>query len=364
MSIVVKMGSSMVASDDGGLRTKVLDSITEEVGDLEQEGQRIVLVTSGAIARGMRLLNLDRRPEAMEDLQACSAIGQGDLFRAYQRRLDRRGVLTAQILLTAADLSDRSSYLNARQTLSRLIKWGTVPVVNENDTTATDEITFGDNDFLAAQLAGLIGAELLVLLTNTDGLFTANPHKDASARLIPRVDSWEDLSPLSLEEGRSAFGTGGMASKIRAARIASESGVAVVICNGTKQGALTRAVGRDPEGTWIEPARTRTPPYKRWLRDAKAPVGSVYVDGGAEQRLMNDGTSLLAVGVRGVEGHFDAGDAVYVRGFHGGMVIGKGISNFSSEELQRIKGKRSEDIGTLIEGTPEEVIHRDRFVLL
>lgn len=312
----------------------------------------------------MRLLDLPKKPEAMEDLQACSAIGQGDLFRAYQRRFDRRGVLTAQILLTAADLAERSSYVNAKQTLQRLIRWRTVPVVNENDTTATDEITFGDNDFLAAQIAGLIEADLLVLLTNTDGLFTANPRLVPDARLIPRVEDWDNLSALETEEGTSAFGTGGMASKIRAARIASESSVAVVICNGTTRGDLRQAANGERVGTWFAPRPTPTPPYKRWLRDAKAPAGSLFIDQGAARKLRHDGASLLAVGVHRVEGRFDAGDAVMVKGLHDDVLVGKGISNFSSRELQQVKGMRTEEVAKLLDGADEEVIHRDRFVLL
>jgi glutamate 5-kinase len=354
----------MVAHDDGGLRTKVLDAITEEVAGLESQGHRIVLVTSGAIARGMRLLDLPRRPEAMEDLQACSAIGQGDLFRAYQRRLDRYGVLTAQVLLTAADFSERSSYVNAQQTLRRLMWWRTVPVVNENDTTATDEITFGDNDFLAAQLAALIEADVLILLTNTDGLFTADPRFDPKAQLIPRVDDWNELSDFEVEEGRSAFGTGGMASKLRAARIASESGVAVVICNGTKSGALRQAASGGQIGTWFSPRQAQASPYKRWLRDAKTPTGALFVDRGAAEKLRHQGASLLAVGIRRVEGRFDTGDAVMVEGLEDDGPIGKGISNFSSRELQQVKGLRSEEVARLLEGADDEVIHRDRFVLL
>lgn len=354
----------MVASDDGSLRTKVLDSITEEVAALEKGGHRIVLVTSGAIARGIRLLNLKERPERMEELQASSAIGQADLFRAYQRRLDRRGVLTAQILLTAGDLSERSSFLNARQTLRRLIRWGAVPVVNENDTTATDEIRFGDNDFLAAQLAGLIEADLLVLLTNTDGLFTSNPQRDVNARFIPRVESWDQVEELETDEGTSAFGTGGMASKVRAARIASESGVAVVICNGTKPGVLRDVAEGEQRGTWFPPSRAQVPPYKRWLRDAKPSAGTLLVDHGAAEKLRHGGASLLAVGVHGIQGRFDAGDAVTVKILDDGNLVGKGITSFSAGELQVIKGMRSYEIAQVIDGAADEVIHRDRFVLL
>src|SRR5919106_1327544 len=198
MTLVVKLGSSIVAADDGELRVDVLDSVCAQVAELEQGGERVVMVTSVAIARGIRLLDLPARPRAMDELQAASAVGQGDLFRAYQSRLAEGGTRSAQVLLTAADIAARTNYLNARQTLRRLIEWGVVPVVNENDTTATDEITFGDNDFLAAQVAILIGARLLVLLTDTAGLHTADPRVDPDARLIDTVDDFAALDAYEI----------------------------------------------------------------------------------------------------------------------------------------------------------------------
>src|SRR6476659_6144280 len=190
MTLVVKLGSSIVAADDGELRADVLDSVCEQVAQLERGGERVVMVTSGAIARGMRLMELPVRPRAMDELQAASAVGQGDLFRAYESRLSSHGTRAAQVLLTAADIAARTNYLNARQTLNRLIEWGVVPVVNENDTTATDEISFGDNDFLAAQVALLLDARLLVLLTNVDGVFSADPGADQGAALVESVEDF------------------------------------------------------------------------------------------------------------------------------------------------------------------------------
>src|SRR5215475_729965 len=200
MTLVVKLGSSVVANDDGSLRGDVLDSVCAQVGALEQGGERVVLVTSGAIARGMRLLDLDERPRAMDELQACSAVGQGDLFDAYRARLEAGGTKAAQVLLTLSDVSERSHYLNVRQTLERLLAWGLVPVINDNDTTSTDEITFGDNDFLAALVSALLGARLLVLLTNTDGVFTADPRTDPSAELVARIDDARVLETITIGE--------------------------------------------------------------------------------------------------------------------------------------------------------------------
>ncbi len=224
MTLVVKLGSSIVAADDGELRADVLDAVCAQVVELERGGERVVMVTSGAIARGMRLLELPARPRAMDELQAASAVGQGDLFRAYEQRLAAGGTRSAQVLLTAADIAARTNYLNARRTLRRLIEWGVVPVVNENDTTATDEISFGDNDFLAAQVAILLDARLLVLLTNVDGVFTADPGSGAETSLIDSVEDLSELEGLEIGDRTSAFGSGGMRSKVAAAGMASEAG--------------------------------------------------------------------------------------------------------------------------------------------
>src|ERR671935_1626347 len=203
MTVVAKLGSSIVAADDGTLRSDVLDSVCEQVADLHHGGENVVLVTSGAIARGMRLMELERRPSAIDEMQAASAVGQGSLYRAYEERLASRGVHTAQVLLTSFDMSARMHYLNARQTLRRLLEWRAVPVVNENDTTATDEITFGDNDFLSAQVAILLDARLLVLLTDTLGLHTADPRADPAAELVPEVSDFAQLDRYEIGEDTS-----------------------------------------------------------------------------------------------------------------------------------------------------------------
>jgi glutamate 5-kinase len=360
MTLVVKLGSSIVAADDGELRTEVLDSVCSQVADLRRSGEDVVMVTSGAIARGIRLLELGARPTEMDALQAASAVGQGDLFRAYETRLAGEGVRAAQVLLTLSDVSERAHYLNARQTLQRLLRWGVVPIVNENDTTATDEITFGDNDFLAALVAGLLKARLLVLLTNTDGVFTADPRTDPGAELLTDTTNLDavEIGPTS------QFGSGGMGRKITAARIASESGVGVVICNGTTAGSLAAAVAGEEIGT-----RFRAQPaalgslYKLWLKYAKQPSGSLVVDDGAAERLRESGSSLLAVGIDGVEGSFRAGDAVRVLA-RNRVEIGKGIVEFPAAEVRRIMGRKTAEVRELFPDAADEVIHRDRFVLL
>jgi glutamate 5-kinase len=364
MTLVVKLGSSVVAADDGSLRTDVLDSVCAQVAALERSGERVVLVTSGAIARGMRLLDLPERPRAMDELQACSAVGQGDLYQAYRERLEAGGTKAAQVLLTLPDFSERSSYLSARQTLVRLLAWGLVPVINENDTTATDEITFGDNDFLASLTAALLGARLLVLLTNTDGVFTADPRTDPAAELIGRIDDAAALERIEIGAS-SLLGRGGMESKIASARIASESGVPAVICNGTRDGELAAAIEGGEVGTrFAARVEDKLTPYKLWLKHAKQPNGTIEVDRGAAERLQKSGSSLLAVGVVGAGGLFRPGDAVWVKGEGDAGALGKGISEYSFEDLAKATGRNSAYLREHHPNLPEEVIHRDRFVLL
>ena len=363
MTLVVKLGSSIVAADDGELRADVLDSVCEQVARLEQRGERVVMVTSGAIARGMRLMEMSQRPTAMDELQATSAIGQGDLFRAYERRLSSHRVRAAQVLLTASDISTRANYINARHTIDRLLRWGVVPVVNENDTTATDEITFGDNDFLAAQLAVLLRARLLILLTNTEGVFNMHPAAEG-ARMIREISNPSHLEELEIGDETSQFGRGGMGRKIAAAEIASQSGVQAVICDGTVPGTLLRAVERGDVGTLFPPHQGKVPAFKLWLRHAKAPKGGIYVDPGAALRLRESGASLLPVGIQEVAGSFEPGDAVLVYDFGQEELLGKGISEYSARDLRDIAGLKSDEVRRRFPGAADEVIHRDRFVLL
>jgi glutamate 5-kinase len=362
MTLVVKLGSSIVAADDGELRADVLDSVCAQVSELEQGGERVVLVTSGAIARGMRLLELPARPQAMDELQAASAVGQGDLFRAYESRLAQGGTRAAQVLLTAADIAARTNYLNARRTLRRLIEWGVVPVVNENDTTATDEISFGDNDFLAAQVALLLDARLLVLLTNVDGLYARDPDRDPEPELIPEVADFSELEGLAIGDRTSAFGSGGMRSKVAAAEMASEAGIPAVICNGTEPGTLTAAAAGEPCGTRFASQEPKSSSFKLWLKYAKPSRGRLRVDDGAARVLRESGSSLLPVGIVDVYGSFEAGDAIDIAG--DGETIGKGITDYSSRELQRVIGMQTAQVRELLPHAAEEVVHRDRFVLL
>jgi len=361
MTVVAKLGSSIVADDDGALRTSVLDAVCAQVAELHHEGENVVLVTSGAIARGMRLMGLDRRPSAIDEMQAASAVGQGSLFRAYEERLAAGDVHAAQVLLTSFDMSARMHYLNARQTLRRLLDWRAVPVINENDTTATDEITFGDNDFLSAQVAILLDARLLVLLTDTRGLHTADPRSNPGAELIEEVTSFDQLERYEIGDRTSAFGSGGMRSKVAAAEMASAAGIEVVVCDGTEPRSFLAAARDERVGTRFASHPERTPSFKLWLRYAKPSQGRVVVDEGAARVLRERGSSLLPVGVTGVEGEFAAGDAVEV--VCDGDVVGKGIVNYSAGELGRIKGLKSTEVAERIPDAAEEAVHRNYFVL-
>jgi glutamate 5-kinase len=359
---VVKLGSSIVADDGGELRSDALARMCDEVAALHAGGRDVVVVTSGAIARGMRVMGLPMRPSAIEELQAASAVGQGKLYRVYDELLRARGVTSAQVLLTFFDMSARSHYVNARQTLRKLLEWRVVPVINENDTTTTDEISFGDNDFLAAQVAILLGSDVLVLLTDTDGLYTADPRRDPGARLLDEVSDFAVLQDLQIGHRGSPIGSGGMRSKVVAAEMATAAGIPTVVCNGGRPGALARAVAGEREGTRFAPQPVRHSSFKLWLKYAKPALGTITVDAGAARALREGGTSLLPVGIVEVAGAFDAGDAVEVLG-DGDRLIGKGISNYAAGELRRIKGLKTAQVRELLPQATEEAVHRDYFVL-
>jgi len=362
-SLVVKMGSSIVADSTGELREDVLARICDAVAARHAAGDEVVLVTSGAIARGMRLMDLPARPAAMEELQAASAVGQGKLYRAYDELLAAREVPSAQVLLTFFDMSARTHYLNARHTLRKLLDWGVVPVINENDTTTTDEISFGDNDFLAAQVAILLGSDRLVLLTSTDGLYSADPTLDPDARPVAEISSIEQLEELDIGFSSSPLGSGGMRSKVVAAEMATAAGIPVTITSGLDAETVRGALDGGGVGTRFHPQDGRVSSFKLWLKYAKPTHGSLVVDAGAERALRERGTSLLPVGIVDVRGDFEAGDAVEVRARAGGRPIGKGIVNYSAVELRRIKGMKSDAVSEAIPRAAQEAVHRDYFVL-
>jgi len=358
---VVKLGSSIVAHDDGRVRVEVLGAVCDEVAQRSRAGDEVVLVTSGAIARGLDVLGMPIRPTAIEELQAASAVGQGKLFRVWDELLRERELTSAQVLLTFFDLGARTHYLNARQTLQTLLRWRVVPVINENDTTATEEISFGDNDFLAAQVAILVGADALVLLTDTDGLHTADPGSDPEATLVDEVTDFASLRDLQIGHSTSPLGSGGMRSKVVAAEMATAGGIETVICNGRRPGALGAALAGAAEGTRFRAQPSRYSSFKLWLKYAKPSRGTVRVDAGAARALRDGGTSLLPVGIVDVTGAFDVGDAVDVAS--DSEVIGKGIVNYSAIELRQVAGMKSAQVRELLPRASDEAVHRDYFVL-
>jgi glutamate 5-kinase len=358
------MGSTLVADERGDVREAVLRGICAQMAALCARSHSPVMVTSGAIALGMRLMGMPIRPTAMEELQAASAVGQGPLYDVYTDMLAEHGVKTAQVLLTFHDVSARMQYLNARRTLRKLIDWGVIPVINENDTTATDEISFGDNDILAAQVSILLSADLLVILSDVDALYTTDPSRKANARRVEEVRDLGELGDYEIGMSSSHIGSGGMRSKVLAAEMATSAGIPVVICHGREPGTLEQAVAGDSVGTRFHPQARRQSSFKLWLKYAKASSGRVLVDEGAERALRDQGTSLLPVGVVEVEGDFEAGDAVDVASASDGQrAVGKGISNYSAAELRRVKGLKSEAVREVLPRASEEAVHRDYFVL-
>jgi len=360
-TVVVKLGSSIVADERGDVRADVLGRICDELASLHHDGDAVLVVTSGAIARGMGVMQLPLRPRAMDELQAASAVGQGKLYQVYDELLRSRGVLSAQVLLTFFDMSARTHYLNARQTLRKLLEWRVVPVINENDTTTTDEISFGNNDFLAAQVAILLGAELLILLTDADGVFTADPRAQPDAQLVAEVSEFEELEGLDIGHATSPLGSGGMRSKVVAAEMATAAGIPAVIANGLTAGTILGAAAGEPIGTRFAAREGRYSSFKLWLKYAKPARGRVVVDAGAARALREGGTSLLPVGIVDVAGEFDAGDAIEVA--HDGVAVGKGISNYSADELRQVRGLKSGDVRELVPRASPEAVHRDYFVL-
>ena len=362
--VVIKLGSSVVAADDGELRLEVVSRVCAEAAALRAAGESVVLVTSGAIARGMRALAMSARPKAMDELQAASAVGQGKLYRTYDELLQSHGVPSAQVLLTFFDLSARMHYLNARQTLRKLVEWRIVPVINENDTTTTDEISFGDNDFLASQVAILLGADVLLLLTDTEGVHTSDPRRDPLARLVPEVRDPAELASIEIGASGSPLGSGGMRSKVVAAEMATAAGIPAVILSGLVPGAVPSAVAGERVGTRFHPREARMSSFKLWLKYAKPSRGRVTVDSGAELALRERGTSLLPVGIVGVQGSFQPGDAVEVAASGDGeRPIGKGLVNYSAEELRGVMGRKTAEVRALMPRATEEAVHRDYFVL-
>jgi glutamate 5-kinase len=366
-ALVVKVGtSSLTDPESGGLRLSVLGGLAEVLTGLRRAGRPVVLVTSGAVGVGCTRLGLKERPTAVAMKQAAAAVGQGLLMSMYDRLFGALGQPVAQVLLTREDLVSRVRYLNARQTLLELLRLEVIPIVNENDTVATEELRFGDNDGLSALVASLIDAEWLVLLTDVAGLYSANPHTDPEAVLLTEVrEITDDLVQAAGGSGR--WGTGGMASKLEAARVATAAGTATAITCGSEPRNILRVLKGETVGTRFVP-QERTPLRKRWIAYGMVPRGALHLDGGAVRALREGGKSLLPAGITAVEGQFEMGTLVRLCDPEGNE-FARGLVNYSSGELQKIRGHRSADIASVLsldDGVPTAptVVHRDNLQLL
>ena len=361
-TVVVKIGSSSITDEAGAIALDAIAKLCDELATVRERGHRVILVTSGAIAAGLPAIGMTRADAPdMATLQAVSAIGQSRLMRVYDDVLAERGIIGGQILIAPLDFMERSQYLHARITLLRLLELDVMPVVNENDALADDEIRFGDNDRIAALVAHLVAADLLLLLTDAPGLFTADPRLDASASLIEEILEVDAELEAAAGGTGTERGSGGMASKLAAAKIAAWSGVRAVIASAGRPGVVADAIDGVPGvGTVVRPRSKRLGARKLWIAFAVGSSGTVVVDDGARTALIDRNVSLLAAGVRDVVGSFQANDAVEVAG-PDGKVFAKGLVRLDARALRQIAGQRTADLPT---GTPHEVVHRDDLVVL
>jgi len=360
--VVVKVGSA-VLSDPDGLRADVIDNLASQIDSIIGDGREVILVTSGAIAAGRARLR--RRTSTMAERQAAAATGQIELMGLWAKAFGARGKTIAQILLTHQDLAERRRRNNAIHTIQSLLDAGVIPVVNENDTVAVEEIRMGDNDVLSSLVAGMVQAGLLIILSDVPGVLTGDPRKRPDARLIPLITNPEAEMRVLVTESAGPLGSGGMATKLQAARQAARAGISVIIGPGRDSDTLVAAL--DPErsvGTLILPARTRLKSRKHWIAFALRPAGALGVDRGAAEAMRDKGRSLLASGIREVRGEFTSGDCVSLLD-HEGVEFGRGLVNYPAADVLRVKGKRSEEIPRVLGyKVADEIIHRDNFVLL
>ena len=362
--VVVKVGSSLVTNEGRGLDEAAIGEWCRQMAQLVRAGTEIIMVSSGAIAEGMKRLGWTTRPHAIHELQAAAAVGQMGLAQMYETKLRQSGLGSAQVLLTHADLADRERYLNARSTLLTLLKLGVVPVINENDTVVNDEIKFGDNDTLGALVANLVEADALVILTDQKGLFTADPRKDPNARFVDQAQAGDPALEVMAGGAGSSLGRGGMITKILAAKRAAGSGASTVIAWGREPDALIRLSQGEAIGTLLVAPTQKTQARKQWMADHLQMRGAVVVDAGAAAKVRDEGKSLLPIGMVLVEGDFSRGDVIGVRD-PGGLEIARGLANYSSAEARLLCRKPSSEFEALLGYAAEpEMLHRDNLVLM
>ena len=361
--IVVKIGSALLTRDGQGLNSDGIHDWAAQIAQLRGRGIEVVLVSSGAVAAGMQRLGRSTRPHALHELQAMAAVGQMNLVQVYESAFQRHGLHTAQVLLTHDDLTNRKRYLNSRTTLRTLVGLGVIPVINENDTVATEEIRFGDNDTLAALVANLIEADLLLILTDQRGLYDRDPRQDPDATLLAEGKAG-DPQLLSMAGGSGVLGRGGMRSKLLAAEKAARSGASTVIASGRDANVITRVLDGEAIGTHLHAAQGRVAARKQWLAGQASAAGKLRLDAGAVKVIRDGGKSLLPVGVKAVEGSFTRGEIVSCLDPEGHEVA-RGLVNYSSEEAARIIGQASDKIESILGYIDEpEIIHRDNMVVL
>ncbi len=361
--IVVKVGSSLVTNEGRGLDANAIGLWCEQLAALVKDGREVIMVSSGAIAEGMKRLGWSTRPKAIHELQAAAAVGQMGLVQVYETKLRENGIGSAQVLLTHADLADRERYLNARSTLLALLQLGVVPVINENDTVVNDEIKFGDNDTLGALVANLVEADALVILTDQRGLYTADPRKESTAQFVHEAKAGDPALEAMAGGAGSSIGKGGMITKILAAKRAAGSGASTVIAWGREPQALVRLTQGEAIGTLLVAQTQKNQARKQWMADHLQMRGSVTVDAGAAAKVRDEGKSLLPIGMVGVQGEFSRGDVIAVLDTDG-TEIARGLANYSSAEARMICRKASSEFEKLLGYTGEpEMVHRTNLVL-
>jgi glutamate 5-kinase len=362
--LIVKVGSSLVTNDGKGLDHAAIAKWASQISILRAAGKEVVLVSSGAIAEGMQRLGFERRPTGIHQLQACAAVGQMGLAHIYETSFGAHGIRTAQVLLTHADLADRERYLNARSTLFTLLRFGVVPIINENDTVVTDEIKFGDNDTLGALVANLIEGDALIILTDQKGLYTSDPRRDPDAEFVHEAAAGDPALEAMAGGVGSGIGRGGMLTKILAAKRAATSGAHTVIAWGREDNVLSRLAEGEAIGTQLTAQTAQLTARKQWMADHLQTAGRVVLDSGAVQKVANEGKSLLPIGVVEVKGDFGRGDVITCVDA-GQRPLARGISNYSSSEARRIMRHASSEIEGILGFVEEvELIHRDNLVLL
>jgi len=362
--LVVKVGSGLISAPGRGLLPDRIGALADELAALAKDGREVVVVSSGAIASGMARLGLTQRPRSIPEKQAAAAVGQSALMWHYEQAFARHGIRVAQVLLTQEDISARPRYLNARNTLQVLLRFRVVPVVNENDTVAVEEIKVGDNDNLAALVAHLVDADLLVILTDVDGLYTGDPRVDPEARRLDTVDAVTEEIERLVWDADGQVSVGGMSTKLEAARKVTSSGIPMVIASGRVPGTLRRVLRGEPLGTYFVPRGDRLAGRKRWIAFAVPPQGRLTVDAGARSALVERGKSLLPSGVVEVEGEFHAGEVVSLSAADG-KEFARGLTNYDAAELRKIQGAKTKDLEERLGYKSfDEVIHRDNLVLL